>query len=55
MKFTDSERFMVDDLSEGVHKFKCKDSDCFLKYESAKDNLIKYKCLSCDKDYSRKP
>ena len=25
---------------------------CFLGYESAKDNLIKYKCQSCNKDYS---
>ena len=28
-----------------------KDCDCFLEYESVKDNLIKYKCVSCDKDY----
>ena len=26
----------------------------FLEYESVKDNLIKYKCLSCNKDYSNK-
>ena len=26
----------------------------FLEYESIKDNLIKYKCLSCNKDYSNK-
>ena len=24
----------------------------FFKYERAKDNLIKYKCLSCNKGYS---
>ena len=24
----------------------------FFEYESAKDNLIKYKCLSCNKGYS---
>ena len=30
------------------------DSDCFLEYESVKENLIKYKCLSCNKDYSNK-
>ena len=28
--------------------------DCLLKYESEKDNSIKYKCLSCNKDYSKK-
>ena len=25
-----------------------------IEYESVKDNLIKYKCLSCNKDYSKK-
>ena len=43
---------LVDNLTEGIHKIKCKDCDCFLKYESIKDNLIKYKRLSCNKDYS---
>ena len=59
MKFIDSARFMasslsnlVDNLAEGIQKIKCKDCDCFLEYESAKDNSIKYKCLSCNKDYS---
>ena len=45
---------LVDNLTEGIHKIKCKDCDCFLEYESVKDNLIKYKCLSCNKDYSNK-
>ena len=44
----------VDNLAEGIHKIKCKNQDCFLEYGSAKDNLIKYKCLSCNKDYSNK-
>ena len=35
-------------------KTKCKDCDCFLEYESVKDNSTKYKCLSCNKDYSNK-
>ena len=59
--FIDSARFMASSLSnlvynvaEGVHKIQCKDCDCFLEYESMKDNLIKYKCLSCNKDYSDK-
>ena len=58
IKFIDSARFMasslsnlVDNFSEGDHKVKCKDCDCFLEYESVKDNLIKYKCLLCNKDY----
>ena len=33
-------------------KVKCKDCDCFLEYETVKDNFIKYKCLSCNKDYA---
>ena len=41
-------------LTEGIHKIKCKDCDCFLEYESAKDDMIKYKSLSCKKDYQTK-
>ena len=45
---------LVDNLVQGIHKIKCKEFDCFLEYESVKDDLIKRKCLSCDKDYSNK-
>ena len=45
---------LVDNLAEGIHRIKCKDCDCFLEYESVKDNLIKYKCLSCNKSYCNK-
>ena len=45
---------LVDNVTERIHKIKCKDCDCFLKYESIKDNLIQYKCLSCKKDFSNK-
>ena len=48
IKFIDSARFMasplsnfVDHLTEGIHKIKCKDFDCFLEIESVKGNLIK--------------
>ena len=61
IKFIDSARFManslsnlVDNLTEGIHKSNCKYCDCFLEYESVKDNLIKYKWLSCNKGYSNK-
>ena len=61
IKFIDSPRFvasllsnLVDNLGEGIHKIKCKDSDCFLEYESVKDTLIKCKCLSCNENYSKK-
>ena len=45
---------LVENLVEEIHKIKCKDCDCFLEYESVKDNLIKYKFLSCNQDYSNK-
>ena len=54
IKFIDIARFMasslsnhVDNLTEGIQKIKCK--DC-----SAKNNFIKYKCLSCNQDFSNK-
>ena len=60
-KFIDSMRSMatslsklVDNLTEGIHKIKCKDCGCFLEYENVKDNLIKYKCLSWNKYYLNK-
>ena len=47
IKFIDSARFMaisslklVDNITEGIPKIQCKDCDCFLEYESVKDNLI---------------
>ena len=43
---------LIDNLAELIHKIK--DCDCFLEYESVKDNLIKYKCLSFNKDYLNK-
>ena len=61
IKFIDSTRFMasslsnlVENLTEGINKIKCKDCDRFLEYQNVKDNLIKYKCLSCNKDYLNK-
>ena len=45
---------LVDNLAEGIHKIKCKDCNCFLEHESVNDNLIKCKCLSCNKNYSSK-
>ena len=53
IKFIDSMRFMTtslsklaDNLTEGIHKIKCKYGNCFFEYESVEDNLIKYKCFS---------
>ena len=45
---------LVDNLAEVIHKIKCKDCDCFLEYESVKNNLKKYKYLFCNNDYSHK-
>ena len=45
---------LLDHLAERIHKIKCKDCDCILEHEIVKDNLIKYKFLSCNKDYSNK-
>ena len=47
-------RNLFGNLAEGIHKTKCKDCDCFLEYESFKDNLIKYKYLSYNKNYPNK-
>ena len=56
IKLIGSARFMatslsnlVDNLTEGIHKIKCKECDCFLEYESVKDNSIKFKYLCCNK------
>ena len=45
---------LIDNLTKGIQKIKCKDCDCFFEYESVKDNWIKYKCLFCNKNYSSK-
>ena len=44
---------LVDNLTEGIHKIKFKDCNCFLEYQSVQENLIKYKYL-CKKDVSNK-
>ena len=61
IKFIDSARFvanslssLVDNLAERIHRIKFKNCDCFLEYEGVKENLIKYKWLSCNKEYSNK-
>ena len=45
---------LVDNLTEGIHKIKCKDCNYFFEYKSVNDNLIKHKCLPCSKNYSNK-
>ena len=41
---------LPDNIAERIHKIKCKDCD----FLNMKDNLIKYKCLSCNKGCSNK-
>ena len=61
---------LVNNLSERIHKMKCKFGhddkncetcgiiyevcDCFLEYKNFKDDLIEYKCLCCNKNYQQK-
>ena len=61
MKFIGSAIFIAsllsnigDNLTEEIHKSKCKDYGCFFQYKSVKGNLIKYKFLSYNKDYWKK-
>ena len=46
-KLIDSTRFivsllsnLVNNLAKGINKFKCKDYNCFLEYESINDNYV---------------
>ena len=45
---------LVDNLADGICKTKCKCYDCFIEYERVKSSLIKYDCLSYNKDHSWK-
>ena len=61
---------LVNNLSEGIHRIKCKYQHndkkcetcrinykychCFLEYANLKDDLIEYKCLRRNKNYQHK-
>ena len=58
---------LVNNFAERIHKIKFKnghddkkcgikykDCECFLQYKNFKDDLIKYKCLRCNKNYQKK-
>ena len=61
---------LVNNLSEGIHRINCKFEyndkryeacgiiykycDSFLNYINFNDDLIKYKCLFCNKNYQHK-
>ena len=40
---------LVNNLSEGIHKVKCK-----FGQDKFQDDSIEYKCLSCNKNYQQK-
>ena len=60
---------LINNLSEGIHEIKCKyghhdnkcetciniykHCDCFFRYTNFKDDLIKCKCLCCNKNYKQ--
>ena len=60
---------IVNNLAEGIYRTKCKyghdnkkceisrinykNCECFYEYTNFKDNLIKYKCLFCNKNYQK--
>ena len=56
IEFIDSKNLanLVDSPIKGIHKIKCKDCDCLLAYESVTDDLIRWKCLPCNKVYWNK-
>ena len=61
IKFIDSMKLFanllshfVDNLTEWVHKIRCKDCNFFLEFKSVKNSIIKYKFWSCNKHYSTK-
>ena len=61
---------LVNNLSEGLHRIKCKFehddkkcqtceikyeySDCFFQYTNFKGDVIEYKCLNYNKSYQQK-
>ena len=59
----------VNNLAEGIDTIKCKyghnnkfetcrikykNCECFPEYTNFKDDLIKYRCLCCNKNYQKK-
>ena len=67
---TSSLSTLANNLSEGIHRIKCKFGhndkkyetcgikykycDCFLQYTNFKEDLVEDKCLCCNKSYQRR-
>ena len=60
---------LINNLSEGIHRIKCKYGhekrcetckieyhycNCLLEYRDVKDDLIEYKCFYCNKSYQQR-
>ena len=59
-KLIDSFKFMsskqpslVDNLSQGFHDNKCKESDSYHDYICVKDEKLRFKCFNCGKKYKK--
>ena len=44
---------LVDNVSDRLHKYKCKDSKSKLSYMSAKDNQLIFQCFACKRNYEK--
>ena len=44
----------VENVAKGIHKTICKDCHCFFECKNVNENLTNYKCLSCNKNHSKK-
>ena len=60
IKFIDSFRFMstslsnlIDNLSEGLHSYKCTDCKLHFDYRPIKDNKLIFRCFWCKKNYEK--
>ena len=45
---------LADNLSEGLHKDKCKDQKYDFEYVAAKDKTLTLKCVGCNKNCEKK-
>ena len=45
---------LADNLSEGLHKDKCKNCEPVLKCVTATENTLTFKCIACNKNYEKK-
>ena len=44
---------LIDNLSEGLHNYKCKYCKSYLDYVTIKDNQLIFRCFSCKKNYEK--